>query len=250
MIKAVIVDDEQNNIDNLVQLLAKHCQQVQVTGHALNADDGEEVLHALQPDLVFLDIQMPGKTGFDLLRSITFRNFAVIFVTAYDNYGIQAIKFSAIDYLLKPVNAEELKHAVSKAIELYTTKKQNLLLENLLLQLQQTQQKEQHRIALPSSKETRFILTADIIRCEASNNYTTFFIRGNEKIMVSKPIYEYEEILSGYHFIRCHQTHLVNKHYIKSWVKEDGGYLLLADETKIPVSKQKREFVKGELGRG
>ncbi len=128
MTKAVIVDDEQNNIDNLTLLLAKHCPQVLVAGHALSADEGELLLQSLQPDIVFLDIQMPGRSGFDLLRTLPARNFAVIFVTAYDNYGIQAIKFSAIDYLLKPVSAEELKEAVNKAIEQYAGKKQNLLL--------------------------------------------------------------------------------------------------------------------------
>jgi len=250
MIKAVIVDDEQNNIDNLTLLLTKHCPQVLVAGYALSAGEGELLLPSLQPDIVFLDIQMPGRSGFDLLRALPARNFAIIFVTAYDNYGIQAIKFSAIDYLLKPVSAVELKEAVNKAIEQHAGKKQNLLLENLLLQLRNSKPKDEHRIALPGAKETRFLLTADILRCEALNNYTAFYTNTGEKIIVSKPIYEYEELLTGYNFIRCHQSHLINKKYIKSWVKEDGGYLLLANETKIPVSKQKREFVKLELGRG
>ncbi len=119
-----------------------------------------------------------------------------------------------------------------------------------MLQLRNSKPKDEHRIALPGAKETRFVLTADIIRCEALNNYTAFYINTAEKIIVSKPIYEYEEILTGYNFIRCHQSHLVNKKYIKSWVKEDGGYLFLTNENKIPVSKQKREFVKLELSKG
>lgn len=249
MVTAVIIDDEQNNIDNLMHLLAKHCPQVHIVGSALSADEAALLLPSLHPDLVFLDIQMPGKNGFDLLRSLSSRNFSVIFVTAYDKYGIQAVKFSAIDYLLKPVSADELKEAVTKAIEQQAGKKQNVLLENLLLQLKDNRKKEEHRIALPGSRETRFILTAEIIHCEASNNYTTFYTNTGEKIIVSKPIYEYEELLGGYNFIRCHQSYLVNKKYIKSWVKEDGGYLLLSNGSKIPVSKQKREYVKTELNK-
>lgn len=250
MIKAVIIDDEQNNIDNLVYLLAKHCPQITVAATATDAEEGENMIAIHQPGLIFLDIQMPGKNGFDMLRSLPQRNFEIIFVTAYDQYGIQAIKFSAIDYLLKPVNVQELKDAVHKVATQITAKKQNLLLENLVAHLQSSNQKEEHRIALPGARETRFALTSAILRCEANNNYTTFYLNTGEKILVSKPIFEYENLLETYGFIRCHQSHLVNKKYIKSWVKEDGGCLLLEDGSKLPVSKQKREFVKNLLHKG
>ena len=134
-----------------------------------------------------------------------------------------------------------------KAIYRSTEKKQNKKLENLLQVLSNRQQKDLHRIVLTSAKETRFIKTEDIIRCESSNNYTSFFLKGGEKIMVSKPIFEYEEMLAGYGFIRCHQTHLVNKRFIKSLVKQDGGYLLMEDNTQIPVSRLKKDFIKAEL---
>lgn len=250
MIRAVIIDDEENNIYNLQGMLLKHCPQVSVVATAMDAAEGESIIAANKPNLLFLDIQMPGKNGFDLLRSLPARDFEIIFVTAYDQYGIQAIKFSAIDYLLKPVNVNELKEAVNKVSERLNNKKQNLLLENLMAHLQTNRQKEEHRIALPGAKETRFMITSAIVRCESSNNYTMFYGNTGEKIMVSKPIYEYEELLQDYGFIRCHQSHLVNKKYIKSWVKEDGGYLLLEDGTSLPVSKQKREYVKKVLGRG
>lgn len=244
MIQTIIIDDEQNNIDNLQILLQQYCPQINVIAAALNANEGKKIILQHQPDLVFLDIQMPEKNGFDLLKSLPDYSFEIIFVTAYDQYGIQAVKFAAIDYLLKPIDINELQNAVQKAIKKCAVKQQNLQLQNLIQLLQQQNQKQLHRIALQSAKETRFVETDKIIRCESSNNYTTFFLVNNEKIIVSKPIYEYEELLNGYGFIRCHQSYLVNKKFIKSFVKEDGGYLLLDDKTQIPVSKQKKEQIK------
>ena len=228
-------------------MLRQYCPQLEITGQAINATEGETLILRLNPEIVFLDIQMPGKNGFELLKSLRTHHFELIFVTAHDQYGIQAVKFSAIDYLLKPINPEELINAVNKAIYRSAEKKQNKKLENLLQVLQNQQQKYTHRIALTSAKETRFIKTQEIIRCESSNNYTTFFIIGGEKIMTSKPIFEYEEILNEYGFIRCHQTHLVNKRFIKSLVKQDGGYLLLEDDTQIPLSRMKKDMIKKEL---
>jgi two-component system LytT family response regulator len=247
LISAVIIDDERNNIDNLSILLKEFFPELSIIGEATDAVYAEKLILQHKPDIVFLDIQMPEKSGFDLLTSLAVHDFELIFVTAFDQFGIQAVKFSAIDYLLKPVKAEELRKAVQKAISRRLEKKHNKQLENLLDVLQHQQLKDTHRIALPSSKETRFIKTNEIIRCESSNNYTTFFILNGESIITSKPIFEYEEILQVYGFIRCHQTHLVNKRYIKSLVKQDGGYLLLENGAKIPISRLKRELVKKEL---
>jgi two-component system LytT family response regulator len=248
MMNAVIIDDEQNNIDNLKTLVEKNCPAVNIVSTALHADDGRKIIHQYKPDLVFLDIQMPGKTGFDLLRSLQSVSFEIIFVTAYDQYALQAIKFSAVDYLLKPINVTDLTIAVEKAAKKITDKQQNKQLENLIGILQNQYNKETHRIALATLKETRFVFTNTIIRCESSNNYTTFYLDNKEKLVVSKPIYEYEELLSGYGFLRCHQSHLVNKKFIKSWVKTDNGYLLLADGKQVPVSKNKRDALKELLG--
>ena len=247
LLKAVIIDDEQNNIDNLCLLLKKHCPQITIAATARDADEGKEMIWKFDPDIIFLDIQMPGKNGFELLKSLNQYSFEIIFVTAYDQYGIQAIKFTAIDYLLKPVNTDDLKMAVDKAIKRSVQKQQNLQLENLILLLRQQQSRETHRIALTTLKETRFVYTTDIIRCESNNNYTTFFLAGNEKLIVSRPIYEYEELLDGYGFIRPHQSHLVNKRFIKSWIREDGGFLQLRDGTQIPVSRNKKELIKQQL---
>jgi two-component system LytT family response regulator len=242
MIDAVIIDDEQNNIENLRGLLQKHCPQVNVIGTAINATDGEQLIRQMTPELVFLDIQMPGRNGFELLTSLEYYRFGIIFVTAFDQYGIQAVKFSAIDYLLKPLNIEELKAAVAKAVGKKLQANPNL--ENLIRLLKQEHRKTAHRIALQGARETRFVETGQIIRCESSNNYTTFFLSDGEKIVTSKPIFEYEQLLTDYDFFRCHQSHLVNKKYLRSWVKEDGGYLLLEDNSQIPVSRNKREALK------
>ena len=247
MIKAVIIDDEQNNIDNLCILLQQHCPEVTIAATAMNATDGEKAILKYQPDLVFLDIQMPEKSGFELLKNLPNYHFEIIFVTAYDQYGIQAVKFAAIDYLLKPINIEELKIAVQKVVAKRSQKKQNLQLENLIELLQQKQNKQFHRIALQSTKETRFVEPEQIIRCESSNNYTTFYLNNQEKIIVSKPIYEYESLLQDYGFIRCHQSHMINKKYIKSFLKNDGGFLLLEDGSEIPITRQKKEQVKDWL---
>jgi two-component system LytT family response regulator len=244
MIRAVIIDDEQNNLDNLCRLLEKHCPEITVAATALTADEGRAIILAQKPDLIFLDIQMPGKSGFELLQSLPDHFFGIIFVTAFDQYGIQAVKFSAIDYLLKPIDTHELKAAVSKAITRYSEKKQNLRLENLLQLLKHQQEKDTHRIALATAKETRLVKTQDIVRCESSNNYTTIYLVSGEKLLVSKPIYEFDELLNDYGFLRCHQSHLINKKFIKSWVKEDGDFLLLEDASLVPVSRKKKEYIK------
>ena len=243
MINAVIIDDERNNIENLEGLLKKYCPGVEVAGTAMNADDGAALVKRLQPALLFLDIQMPGKSGFDLLKELQDHRFEIILITAYDHYAIKAIKFSAIDYLLKPLDIEELKHAVQKAEKRIKEKMQNHELANLLQLIKNREERSDHKLALPTLKETRFVHPKDIIRCVSSNAYTSFYIATGEKIVVSKPIYEYDELLSDFGFIRCHQSHLVNKEYIRSWRKGDGGYLILQNGDEIPVSKSKKDLV-------
>lgn len=247
MIRALIIDDEKNNIENMARLLAQHNLPVTIVGSATNADDGIKAILDNHPDLLFLDIQMPQKNGFDVLKALPRHDFEVIFVTAFDQYGIQAVKFSAIDYLLKPVNPDELKLAINKVEEKLNKKKDNLQLENLMQLIRDKDAKKDHKLALASTKEIRFVNTSDIIRCESSNAYTQFFLSDGKSILVSKPIFEYEELLADYDFLRCHQSHLVNKKFIKSMVKEDAGYLLLADDTRIPISRSKKEMVLNAL---
>lgn len=247
MINTVIIDDEQNNIDGLSILLSQYCPQVLVMGAASDGSKGKQLIQTHRPGLIFLDIQMPNINGFELLQSISNYDFEVIFVTAYDKYAIQAIKFSAIDYLLKPITPDDLLTAVCKAEKKILLKQQNLQLENLLQLLQHQQSKELHRIALPNIKETRFVSPQTIIRCESSNNYCTCYFSSGEKLLVSKSMSEFEMLLVDYGFIRCQQSHLVNKAFVKTWVKGDGGYMILEDGSHIPVSRYKREYVKEKL---
>jgi two-component system LytT family response regulator len=244
IINAIIIDDEVNNVDNLSILLQQYCKQVHVVAKAFNAQQGKDIILQHKPDLVFLDVQMPGEDGFELLKSLSDLSFEIIFVTAYDQYGIQAIKFSAIDYLLKPIKIHDLQDAVNKVIIKNSQKKQNLQLENLVKLLQQN---EPPRIAISASKETRFIKPENIIFCESSNNYTTFHMNDGETIISSRPIYEYESLLGPYGFIRSHQSYIINKNHVKSWVKENGGYLLMEDNSQIPVSRNKKENLRDLL---
>ena len=245
-INCIIIDDEVNNVEILSSLLMKHCKGISIVATALNATEGIKLIENHEPDLVFLDIQMPEKSGLDLLKSLSQINFEIIFITAYDQYGIQAIKFSALDYLLKPVNIDELKLAVQKAREKIIAKQKNASIGNLLDYISSSP-KETPKIALPTLTETRYVKVDDIVRCEASDNYTTFYLQNDEKILVCKTLKEYAELLVPYNFIRTHQSHLVNINFVKSLLKEDGGVLLLTNLTKIPISRQNKESVKAKL---
>ncbi len=245
-INCIIIDDEPNNVENLQHMLKKYCTEVVVAATATSADEAIEKIHLHRPDLIFLDIQMPVKSGFDVLKSFTEIFFEVIFITAYDKYGIQAIKFSALDYLLKPVNIDELKLAVEKAKTRISQKNQNLKIENLLEYIKRGQ-KDSPKLALPTLTETTYVKTDEIIRCEADDNYTTFYLQNGEKILVCKPLKEFSEILKPFNFLRTHQSHLVNIQFVRSYLNEDGGKLLMKDATKIPISRQNRVLVKTAL---
>ena len=249
-IKAVLIDDELHNLENLRELLSIYCPQVAVCATALNAGDGKIAIQKYEPEIVFLDIQMPGKNGFDLLEGLNSYDFEVIFATAHDQYAIQAMRMSAIDYLLKPINIEELQSAVDAAIKKHQQKTRNGQLENLIDLLKTQRNKDEQRIALPAMKETRFVKTKEIVRCESSNNYSTFYLEQGESLVVCKPIYEYEELLKDFGFIRCHQSHLVNKRFIKGWKKDYGDHLLLYNGTEVPISRNKKQLVKSEMDSG
>ena len=245
--KAILIDDEPHNLSNLRSLLATYCPSVEVCAVALNAEEGKKALRKHQPDLLFLDIQMPEQDGFELLRSLNECDFEVIFVTAYDQYAIQAMRFSAVDYLLKPVAISELQNAVERATKQRALKVQNQQIGHLMRWLKAQSQQEELQIALSSWQETRFVKTSEIIRCESSNNYTTFFLTDGSALVVSKPIYEYDDLLSSHGFLRCHQSHLVNKTFIKSWKKDVGDVLLLTNGAQVPISRGKKDAIKKAL---
>ena len=244
--KAIIVDDESANVKNLTILLNKYCPQVEILGFANNNQDGLSLFEVEKPDLLFLDIQLDNDTGFNLLKLLPKKDFEVIFVTAYDNYGIQAIKFAALDYILKPIDIDELVSAVNKAEIKLKEKHQTMQLDFLVSHI-----KRDHavplKIALPQQKEIVYVLLTNIVRCEAEGTYTFFYLKNGEKILVSKVLKEYAELLENNGFIRTHQSHLVNLTFVKSWLKEDGGMLLLETGEKIPVSRPHKDKVKHQL---
>lgn len=246
--RAILIDDEVANLENLQILLARHCPDVRVVATANGVEDAFFKINSYQPDVLFLDIQMGKLSGFDLLEQVPVKNFEVIFVTAYDQYGIRAVKFAALDYLLKPINADELISAVSKASSRIKDRAQNEQLNFLLQQIRKADP-ILPKIALPQQNEIRYVVVDEITRCEADNTYTTVVLASSERILVSKPLKEYAELLKLQGFLRVHQSHLINPSQVKSWLKEDGGVLLLKNGDKVPVSKANRELVKLALGK-
>ncbi|WP_240049273.1 LytR/AlgR family response regulator transcription factor [Mucilaginibacter psychrotolerans] len=247
-IRSIIVDDEPNNVENLQQIIKIHFPEIFVTAVANDADNAIAAIKQHRPNLLFLDIQMPGKSGFDVLRAFDEIDFEVIFITAYDKYGIQAIKFSALDYLLKPIDVDEFKLAIEKARPKIAGRQQNQSIENLL-QYIKAGQNDTPKIALHTLTEIMYVKITDIVRCEASNNYTTFYLGSGEQVLVCKTLKEFADMLKPHQFIRTHQSHLVNLHFVKSYLKEDGGTLLLANKTKVPISRQNREMIKNALAK-
>ena len=240
MIKAIIVDDEQRSRDALNGLIERYCPEVFIIAQANGCQDGIEKAQKFNPDLVFLDIQMPDGSGFNFLEAFEKFNFEVIFTTAHDQYAIKAIRYSALDYLLKPIDPDELKAAVRKFMQNQDKGQINnnikVLLENL-----KNPSNESKKIILSTSEGMHIVSTDDIIRCESDDYYTKFFFLNATSILISKTLKQNEAILSDFNFIRPHKSHLINIKYIKSYLKVDGGYILMTDGSKIPVSRSKRE---------
>ncbi|GAB4029070.1 LytR/AlgR family response regulator transcription factor [Spirosoma gilvum] len=247
-LRAVIIDDETNARQALTNLLQLLCPDVDLCGEAKNVDTGIELIKREHPDLVFLDIQMPGKTGFDLLASFDKADFGVIFTTAYEEFAIRAFRFSAIDYLLKPIDPDELQSAVSKyKSQLVSVSPQQIkiLQEHIETShpnsLTQRTKNDHQRIALPTAEGIHFVQMTDIIQCESMGSYTKFHLVGNKPIVVSRLLKEYEEILDNYYFFRVHQSNIVNLEHIKRYVKGDGGQVWLSDNTEVEVSRRRKE---------
>ncbi|ACT91847.1 LytR/AlgR family response regulator transcription factor [Dyadobacter fermentans] len=243
-IRCFIVDDEIQAVHNLRLALEAHCPQVEVAGYAHNVHEAHEFLARRQTDILFLDIRLQNETGFDLLKRLNGYQGSIIFTTAYDLYGIQAIKFSATDYLLKPLDHRELAEAVGKATDRKKERDQSAQIAMLVQSFESLPMQKQKKIALAEASEIHYVLIDDIIFCKSDNSYTTFHLTGSRKITVSKPISEYEVILEPYGFLRTHQSYLINKNRIVSFKKEDGGYLMMEGNFQAVVSKQRRHLLK------
>lgn len=238
-----IVDDEQSAIDTLSVMLHRYCPFLTIVGSAVSVGSALDFLSSHAVDILFLDIKMRQETGFDLLKVMPNNGIHIIFVTAHDQYGIQAIKFSATDYLLKPVGAEELIAAVHKV-----SQKKNIQTDQIAMLVQSYQQQQlntQKRIALPDQHEIKYVLIENIVCCMSDNSYTTFYMNEDSRsIMVSKSISEYEQILAPYGFVRIHQSWLINRNHIESFKKADGGYLVMGNKMSVPVSRQRKHLLK------
>ncbi len=242
MLNAIIVEDEKHSRETLVGLLKLYCKNVNVIAEADGMMSGINAIKKHKPDVVFLDIQMPDGSGFRLLESLDEIDFGIIFTTAFDQFAIKAIKFSAIDYLLKPIFPDDLVAAVKKAEERQdarnTRKSVEILLENM-----KRPETEPPKIVLSTAERINVVQVQDIIRCESDNYYTLFFFKNGSKLLVSKTLKENEELLKDYNFIRPHKSHLINVMYIKSFNKKEGGYILLTDGSRVPVSRRKKEMI-------
>lgn len=242
MIKAVIIDDELHSIETLKWKLENYCPEVQVVASFDRPAEGIAWLKANAPDLLFLDIEMPMLNGFDVLEELGKElSFDVIFTTAYDNFGIQAVKCSALDYLLKPVQNKELKEAIDKHQRKFNRRIPVEQMDALMNNVQAERKGKVGRIALASKESIEFVDPQVIICCEASSNYTTVFLTDNRKKVISRILKDFEDMLTPYHFFRAHNSYLVNLNQVREFIRGDGGYLLMENKMKIPVSKNRRE---------
>ena len=248
MIKAVIIDDEKDSIDTLKWKLENYCPDVSVISSFEKPADGVSYLKKNPVDLLFLDIEMPMLTGFDVLEELGRDiSFDIIFITAYDNFGIQAVKFSALDYLLKPVQNKELKEAIDKHLKKSQQKIPSEQIDLLLNNVQAERKGKRGRIALASKESIEFVDPNDIVVCEANSNYTNVYLIEGRKRVISKTLKDFEEMLMQFDFFRPHNSHLINLARVKEFIRGDGGYLVMENKMKIPVSKNKKEELMGLL---
>ncbi len=239
MLRTILIDDEQSVRQTLEKLLIRYCPQVRLVAEADGVDSGIKAIRRHHPDLVLLDIKMDDGTGFDLLKQLEPVDFKVIFITAYDQFAIRAIKFSALDYLLKPVDPEDLTEAVKKAEKLMVHELNQQL--GTLADNMQTQDKSKKKIILKTFDNIHLVKLEDIVYCECQDNYTNFYLLNGKKILVSNTLKEYDEMLSEFGFFRAHKSYLINMIHIDRFEKAEGGAIVLVNEIKLPVASRKKD---------
>ncbi|MBC7873622.1 MAG: response regulator transcription factor [Ferruginibacter sp.] len=245
MLKVLLIDDEERATDALRLMIERTIPEIRQVMACNDSRKAADMIHTYQPGLVFLDIQMPHLNGFEVLQQMPNKNFKIIFTTAYNEYAIQAIRFSAFDYLLKPIDIEELQASVKRFLESNEDYKQQYdLLKNIMHNIQAPSAGE-FRLALPTKEGVHFLFPADIVRCEAIGNYTKFFMQNSTTYLISKTLGEYDTLLAPHHFIRTHKSHLVNKKFI-SFIDHD-GFAILKDNSKVEVSRRRKEEVMAAL---
>ena len=242
MLRTILVDDEPRGINSLHKLLLLNCPDVNVVASCTNVDDAIEKINELHPELVFLDIAMPVKNGFDLLREIREPSFEIIFVTAHNQFMIEAFHFSAIDYLLKPIDDDLLVDAVKRAKKRVTEKSGNKNIDAFLHNVQQRHKPQNMKLCIPSLKGFQVVELNDILYAEASGNYTNFYFSNHTAICTSKLIHEYEELLTDVGFVRIHKSYLVNLLHVKEYLKGEGGSVILSNKAELEVARRKKEM--------
>lgn len=246
-LRAVIVDDEQDAVNFIASIAKEYCPDIEIAGKAYSAIEGIEVISRERPDLVFLDVEMPHGSGFDLLAGFPEKDFDVIFITAFNHYAIKAIKFSAVDYILKPINISEFIDAVKMVEERRKEKKGqkmdfSTLFENLRSNIPS-------KLAIPTSSGMEYLNTKDIIRIEADRSYSWFFMADGEKYLVSRNLKEYQELLSDRNFFRTHNSHLINLEHVKKYIRHEGGYIEMSDGSTAPISRGKKDLFLEQMGK-
>lgn len=244
MITALLIDDDANLRNGMKSLLERYAPEIKIIGEADSVKTGIDTMQLLNPEVVFLDIQLGDGTGFDILEEIANKKGKstshIVFITAHEQYAVKAFRFSALDFLLKPVDPEELEKVVVKLKNVLHKNDSyahiDLLLENIRKKVDNFR-----RIALSTSDGIHLFEISDIIRCESEDNYTKFYIKNNKPILISKTLKEYEDMLTEHGFERIHQSHLINLSYLKSYIKKDGGYVVMADNSNLPISQRKKE---------
>lgn len=236
-LRAVVIDDEKRSRNVLIRMLEQFCTDVDVVGTADGVEAGKAAIREHRPDLVFLDVEMPPSTGFDVLKDLDHPDFQVIFVTAHDHYAVKAIRFSALDYLLKPVDIEELRAAVRKAGERRKEKSGGEQMDALFQNLRNAHA----RVGLPTKGGIVFVQIPDIVRCEAESNYTHIVLQNGRRLMAAKTLGEFEDLFKQSGFVRIHQSHLVNLSHVVQYLRGDGGSVILTDGTSLDVSRRHKQ---------
>lgn len=240
MLKAMIIDDEKNACENLSQLLNDYKNELEIVAVSTSSVRGLETLRELKPDLLFLDVDMPGMNGIELFEKISDMRCNVIFTTAHNEYAIKAIHMSALDYLLKPIDPEQLAAAIQKAKK---KKEASIRFQQYKIFTDRMNRRfsDNSNIALPTMDGLEFINIRDIVRCEADGNYTKVFLSGKNSLLITRSIKEFELLLSDFDFVRVHNSHLINAHRISKYFKGDGGYVTMSDGSSVDVSRSRKE---------
>ncbi|MBO9636103.1 MAG: response regulator transcription factor [Chitinophagaceae bacterium] len=247
MIKTILVEDEPRGMNTLRNLLQEYCPEVEVIAESMDTEDAKKQIASLQPELVFMDISLPGKTSFEMLKEMRDIAFEIIFVTAHHQYALQAFRYSAVDYLTKPLDEDLLADAVRRAARKISVNAGGNNLETLLHNLQCPNAHHEMKLCIPSLKGFQVIGLKDILYCEASGSYTNLHFAGQPPVCSARPIHEYEEMLSRSNFVRIHKSYLVNLSHVKEYLRGEGGSVVLSNNQEIEVSRRKKEIFLNEI---